>query len=134
MGVDAASCTATGAWSVLMIMSSSSGVVDVSLVVRSTRYCTYCECAVNAPGADRRLKALQLVSGVRLFQVMVAQSTGLLASKTRDRNDPEAAYGVIRIQSTNTTPPEALKSLAASGRIGPLTVSGSLWTSAPSTE
>src|SRR5438067_6454315 len=110
-----------------MVMSSSSGVCDGSVVMRSTRYCTYCERSINGPGAGRSVKLLQVASGVGVspvltytarlvpggvepFQERLAQSTGLFASNTRDANDPAGAYGVMRIQSTNTTPPNGLKS------------------------
>ncbi len=64
---------------------------------------------------------------------MLFQSTADVASKTRDTKAPGVTFGVIRIQSTNTVPPNPSKSLAATGRIGPATVSACCATSAPST-
>jgi hypothetical protein len=106
---------------------------------------------VYSPGAVTAAKLVQLPSGVavspvrskmamlvpdgvRPCQVIVAQSTALCASKTRDTNDPVVEYGVRRIQLTTMLPPTGLKSLAAIGRISvPI---GTAWdaTSTPSIE
>src|SRR5437763_11356 len=66
--VVAVSFTATGAWSVLMMISCSSGVVDGSLVVKSARYCTYRARGrlAYSPGADTSAKSVQLASGVEV--------------------------------------------------------------------
>src|SRR3954468_7992137 len=65
---------------------------------------------------------------------MLCQSTVPFASKTREWNSPDGAYGVRRIQSITTLPPNTLKSLAAIGRIGPATASVCVATTAPSIE
>src|SRR5687767_8876002 len=102
---------------------NSSGVTVGSVVVRSARYWMYREFAVIAPGAGtgtnadheigssgvaaapvRTLRATLVPGGVTAFQVTLCQSTSVVASNTRDRNDPLAAYGVIRIQSMRTLP------------------------------
>src|SRR5438876_4628376 len=97
----------------------------------------YCELPVKVPGAGTVTKGFQVPSSgvgvlpvrtlkVRLVpagfsstHVTVCQFTGVCASNTRERNDPEAAYGVMRIQSMTTLPLTGLKSLAAMGRSGP---------------
>src|SRR4051812_20051620 len=102
------------------------------------------------PGAATGANAVQVPSGVGLSPVrklsvrlvpvgvvvahwIVRQLTDDCASNTRDRNVPDAAYGVMRIQSTNTVPPNGVKSLAATGRISAETVTLWVATSAPST-
>src|ERR1700736_597031 len=96
----------------------------------------YRELTLRAPGAACGTKPVQLASGVAVGPVrtpiasvvpagalavhwIVCQATGVKASKTRETNVPLAVYGVMRIQSTNTTPPKGLKSLAATGRSRP---------------
>ena len=89
---------------------------------------------MKAPGADTTANELHDASGTGVLpvrtlivsvvpagstfdQVTVFQSTGACASKMREMNAPDVAYGIRRIQSTATLPPNALKSLAAMGRI-----------------
>src|SRR5262249_14824716 len=132
-----------------MMMSSSRGVMPVLALDSTARYWMNCECAVSGPGVVIGANAVHVPSGVGALPVrtliatlvpagvaavhwILFQSTGLPASKTRDRNVPFAAYGVIRIQFTVTLPPNSLKSLAAIGRIGPVTVKGCEATRLPS--
>src|SRR3954447_5032494 len=81
----------------------------------------------------RRLMTTPVPAGAFAVHCMLCQSTTADASKMRDTKVPAFAYDDIRIQSTNTVPPNGLKSLAATGRIGPATVSAWVTTSAPST-
>src|SRR5258705_7053153 len=107
--------------------------------------------AGKAPGAVSGVNALHEASGVAVLPVrtaiasvvpagvtpvqsVVAQSTGASASNTRDMNEPDAVYGVMRIQSTTTLPPSGVKSLAAIGRIGPAMVAACDATCTPSTK
>ena len=64
----------------------------------------------------------QIIYRVDALHWMLFQSTGLSASKMREKKAPLDAYGDIRIQSTTTLPPKTLKSLAATGRKGPIRV------------
>src|SRR3954454_25156748 len=108
-----------------------------------------CDLSASGPGTVTGAKALHAASEVGVLPVrtlietltpagvainwMLCQSTGADASKMREVNVPPAAYDDMRIQSTNTVPPNGLKSLAATGRIGWVMVSGWVTTSAPST-
>src|SRR5437879_4223311 len=68
---------------------------------------------VEHPATDVETQA----GGTLPTQWILRQFTLLPASNTREVSVPVAAYGDIRIQSTRTSPPYTLKSLAASGRI-----------------
>src|SRR3954447_22823346 len=131
-------------------MSSSCGVTSGFAAVMAARYWMNCEVSAIAPPDVIGAKALHVASGAGVLPPrtpiarvvpagvvarhwMLFQLTGNDASNTRDRNVPLAAYGDIRIQSTNTVPPNALKSLAATGRMAPTIVSAWLATSVPST-
>src|SRR4051794_1886929 len=105
---------------------------------------------VSGPGAAIGANALHDPSGVGVFPVrrliatlepggvlavhwIVCQLTTAAASKTREQNVPEAAYGDRRIQSTAMAPPKVSRSLPAIGRIAPVIATGCVTTSAPST-
>src|SRR4051812_30681500 len=81
----------------------------------------------------RAEKATLVPAAVSAFHDSPPQSTGCVASKTRDTNVPAAEYGLMRIQSTETLPGPAATSLA-SGRIGTAIAIAWLATTAPSTE
>ena len=66
---------------------------------------------------DRTLIASVVAAGTSATQLMFCQLTAVDASNTRERNVPVLAYGVVRTQSTTMAPLNALKSLAATGRI-----------------
>src|SRR5262249_52918339 len=117
-----------------MVTSSTTGVAAESVLARSTRYCAYRERPPIAPPCATGANALQVASGAgvppcrrknaALVPVGVSavhdsppQSTACVASNTRDTNVPAAAYGLMRIQSTDTLPDPAVKSLT-SGRGG----------------
>src|SRR5215475_11453923 len=121
-----------------MIMSSNDGDLVVSFVVNTAWYWMYCECPVSEPGAATGANPVQELSGTAVLPLrtlivtlvpegvvashwMVCQSTWDFASNTRDVKVPGVTYGFIRIQSTKTVPPKAVKSLAATGRTGPAT-------------
>src|SRR5262245_19206873 len=133
-----------------MVMSSSSGVRSGSLLVSTARYWMKRDVSVIGPPEVIGVKSVHDASGAAVLPPRTAMATlvpggvvachwiefhatALAASKTRDRNVPVGAYGDRRIQSTNTVPPNGLKSLAATGRIGPGTATAWLATSAPST-
>src|SRR5262245_19960721 len=118
-----------------MMMSCSCGVSSVLALASTARYWMNCEFIDSGPPAPTGVNAVQVASGVGVLPVrtliatlvpagvlafhwMLCQSTGLLASNTRDRNVPLPEYGVMRTQFTVTLPPNSLKSLAAIGRIG----------------
>src|SRR6185436_17216500 len=81
----------------------------------------------------RAEKATLVPAGVSVVHDSPPQSTACPASKTRDTNAPAAAYGVMRIQSTDTPPDPTVKSLA-SGRNGPAIAIACVATALPSTE
>ena len=61
---------------------------------------------------SRTLTAKLVPAGIAADHVASNQVTGAPASRTRDRNVPEATYGgVIHIQSTVSTPPPTVASL-----------------------
>src|SRR5439155_6480295 len=120
-----------------IVTSFNGGVPAGSPVVRSARYCRYVELADTvAPDAARARKVVQSLAGsfgfgvlpvrtesARLVPVGVAavhdtlpQATGPPALKIRDKKLPEAAYGVMRSQSTDTEAPPTENSLMI-GRI-----------------
>ena len=113
---------------------AGSGVAELSDVVDTTRYCRYRAVApTEAPGDARGLKLDHVASGVGVLPVRTlttwssprdigvprdgAPAVTEPASKTRDVNVPELAYGLSRIQFTETFPPPESKSLMR-GRIG----------------
>ena len=71
-------------------------------------------------------------AGTSAVHWMAFQFTSALASNTRDSNTPGVVAGNSRIQSTKMMPPNGLKSLAATGRIGPGTTTVCVATSTPS--
>src|SRR5262249_11790358 len=131
-------------------MSSSCGVISGFAVASTAWYWMNRAVSAIGPPDDIGAKLLQVASGVAVlpprtliatlvpagvvaFHWMLCQATGAPASKIRDWNVPAPAYGDKRIQSTKMVPPNGLKSLAATGRIGPATAIAWLATSAPST-
>ena len=81
----------------------------------------------------RAKKATLVPAGVSAVHDSPPQSTACVASKTRETNVPAAAYGLMRIQSTETLPDPTVKSLA-SGRSGPAIAIACVATTVPSTE
>ena len=118
----------------LITTSASAGVWIASAVAISARYWMYRDCRANGPGTDRNERAPAAIrrrrapvrtliasvvpAGTSAAQLMFCQLTAVEASNTRERNVPALAYGVVRTQSTTIVPLKALKSLAATGRIG----------------
>jgi hypothetical protein len=110
------------------------GVTELFDVVDDTRYCRYRALAPTEDPEDasgvkldhvasgvgtlpvRTLTAWVVPDGTSAFHVAVPHPVTDPASKTRDVNVPEVAYGVNRIQFTETFPPPKAKSLM-SGRI-----------------
>ena len=68
-----------------------------------------------------------------MVAIRFVQSYGLPASKTRDSNVPDEAYGVIRIQSTVTAAPPLWASLIT-GRIAAPIAMACVSTTVPSIE
>src|SRR4051812_19163214 len=81
----------------------------------------------------RAKNAALVPAGISTFHDSPPQSAACVASNTREVNVPAAAYGLMRIQSTEMLPAPAEKSLA-SGRIGAAIESAWVATTLPSTE
>src|SRR4051794_31598777 len=100
-----------------------------------------CATAANAlqlasgPGVSpwRAKNAALVPTGISVVQESPPQSAACVASNTRDTNVPAAAYGPMRIQSTDTLPDPVAKSLA-SGRIGAAIATACVAATTPSTE
>src|SRR3954470_14924309 len=90
--------------------------------------------ASGAAVSPWRAKNAALVpAGVSAVHDSPPQSAACPASKTRETNVPAAAYGLMRIQFTETLPEPTATSLT-SGRIGAVTAIAWLATTVPSTE
>ncbi len=81
----------------------------------------------------RAKNAALVPAGVSAVHDSPPQSTACVASKTRETNVPAAAYGLMRIQSTETLPDPTATSLT-SGRSGPAIAIACVATTLPSTE
>src|SRR5207244_3591453 len=79
------------------------------------------------------LRATLVPDGVRAVHDNAPHAAIWPASNTREMNVPDAAYGVSRIQSTETLPPPVLKSLAI-GIIVPAIAVACVATTLPSIE
>ena len=133
-----------------IVTSWSSGVEEEFVLERTARYWRYRE---EAPIVEPLLadwKAVQDASGNgvspvrtdRAIEVPVGRALDhesrphvrlWTASKMRESKLPEAANGLMRIQSTETDPPPTVRSLA-SGRMAVATVTRCEATAAPSTK
>src|SRR5919112_251243 len=149
-GAFAASSSAAGAAPVLIMMSLSSGDTSGSVEERTASYWMYrevrlsgspdaigCHEPTTPPWASSVLPARTLIAtlvpaGSLLTQLMARQGSAEPASNTRDVNVPGVRYGDMRIQSTAMMPPNTLKSLAATGRMGPAIATACDATGAPS--